>query len=128
MGLCGKYIGDNDATCPQLTCIRQAGHEGFCDNGHGDGTGVPSVTSRQTAYLVGLINKETKQLIAADIFSEAAPTITKLHLFFTVVLFEISAASYGEAALQLRQFVATAPEASWLIPVLAPERRDLRPS
>jgi hypothetical protein len=29
---CGKYIGDNDGTCPQLTCIRAPGHEGGCDN------------------------------------------------------------------------------------------------
>lgn len=29
---CGKYLGDNDATCPQLTCIRDAGHKGDCDN------------------------------------------------------------------------------------------------
>lgn len=35
MSLCGKYIGDNDATCPQLTCIREIGHPGFCDNTSG---------------------------------------------------------------------------------------------
>jgi hypothetical protein len=29
---CGKYLGDNDATCPQLTCIRGRGHPGRCDN------------------------------------------------------------------------------------------------
>jgi hypothetical protein len=29
---CGKYLGDNDGTCPQLTCIRPAGHDGLCDN------------------------------------------------------------------------------------------------
>lgn len=29
---CGKYVGDNDGTCPQLTCIRVRGHEGPCDN------------------------------------------------------------------------------------------------
>lgn len=29
---CGKYLGDNDGTCPQLTCIRERGHEGLCDN------------------------------------------------------------------------------------------------
>jgi hypothetical protein len=33
---CGKYLGDNDGTCPQLTCIRRYGHEGLCDNVHGD--------------------------------------------------------------------------------------------
>lgn len=33
---CGKYIGDNDATCPQLTCIRERGHDGLCDNVNGD--------------------------------------------------------------------------------------------
>jgi len=33
---CGKYIGDNDATCPQLRCIRASGHGGFCDNVHTD--------------------------------------------------------------------------------------------
>lgn len=30
--LCGKYLGDNDATCPQLTCIRRKDHGGLCDN------------------------------------------------------------------------------------------------
>jgi hypothetical protein len=30
--LCGKYLGDNDGTCPQLTCIRERGHSGDCDN------------------------------------------------------------------------------------------------
>jgi hypothetical protein len=30
--LCGKYLGDNDGTCPQLTCIRPLGHKGLCDN------------------------------------------------------------------------------------------------
>lgn len=29
---CGKYIGDNDATSPQLTCIRPVGHPDECDN------------------------------------------------------------------------------------------------
>jgi SNF2 family DNA or RNA helicase len=29
---CGVYLGDNDATCPQLTCVRNRGHEGLCDN------------------------------------------------------------------------------------------------
>ena len=32
---CGKYIGDNDATCPQLTCIREREHDGLCDNVNG---------------------------------------------------------------------------------------------
>jgi hypothetical protein len=36
VNLCGKYIGDNDGICPQLTCIRKAGHEGLCDNVVGD--------------------------------------------------------------------------------------------
>lgn len=36
MPLCYKYIGDNDATCPQLTCIRDRGHVGGCDNTRGD--------------------------------------------------------------------------------------------
>jgi hypothetical protein len=34
--LCGKYLGDNDATCPQLTCIRDEDHEGLRDNTRGD--------------------------------------------------------------------------------------------
>lgn len=34
--LCGKYLGDNDATCPQLTCIRRRNHVGLCDNTRGD--------------------------------------------------------------------------------------------
>jgi hypothetical protein len=34
--LCGKYLGDNDATCPQISCIRTRGHEGLCDNVRGD--------------------------------------------------------------------------------------------
>ncbi len=29
---CGKYMGDNDGTCPQLTCIRPPDHVGLCDN------------------------------------------------------------------------------------------------
>lgn len=29
---CGKYVGDNDGTCPQLTCVRARGHHGPCDN------------------------------------------------------------------------------------------------
>ncbi len=33
---CGRYLGDNDATCPQLTCIRRYGHDGRCDNVRGD--------------------------------------------------------------------------------------------
>lgn len=36
MNLCGKYLGDNDATCPQLTCIREKNHDGLCDNVNGD--------------------------------------------------------------------------------------------
>jgi|SRR5579885_290666 len=34
MTTCGKYVGDNDGTCPQLTCIREAQHQGPCDNVH----------------------------------------------------------------------------------------------
>ena len=34
--LCGKYLGDNDGTCPQLTCIRDEDHDGLCDNVRGD--------------------------------------------------------------------------------------------
>jgi len=34
--LCGEYLGDNDGTCPQLTCIRNRGHRGPCDNTRGD--------------------------------------------------------------------------------------------
>ena len=30
--LCNKYMGDNDATSPTLTCIREKGHPGLCDN------------------------------------------------------------------------------------------------
>lgn len=33
---CGRYVGDNDATCPQITCVRFAGHPGPCDNVRGD--------------------------------------------------------------------------------------------
>lgn len=29
---CGKFVGDNDATCPQLHCIRERGHTGLCDS------------------------------------------------------------------------------------------------
>lgn len=35
-GLCGIYLGDNDATCPQLTCVRDKGHPPPCDNVRGD--------------------------------------------------------------------------------------------
>ena len=46
--MCGKYLGDNDGTCPQLTCIRDRDHEGNCDNALGDepklrGTGIPRI-------------------------------------------------------------------------------------
>jgi hypothetical protein len=34
--LCRKYLGDNDATTPQLTCLRRRHHEGLCDNVRGD--------------------------------------------------------------------------------------------
>lgn len=43
--LCGKYLGDNDGTCPQLTCIRDPGHEGDCDNVRGDEACEPSGTA-----------------------------------------------------------------------------------
>ena len=33
---CGVYLGDNDGTCPQLTCIRAKGHDGAHDNVRGD--------------------------------------------------------------------------------------------
>lgn len=33
--LCGRYVGDNDGTCPQLGCIREKGHPGYCDNTSG---------------------------------------------------------------------------------------------
>ena len=29
---CGRYLGDNDGTCPQLSCVRERGHAGLCDN------------------------------------------------------------------------------------------------
>ncbi len=29
---CKKYVGDNDATSPELMCIRGVGHPGACDN------------------------------------------------------------------------------------------------
>lgn len=32
MSVCGRYLGDNDGTCPQLTCTRDWGHGGLCDN------------------------------------------------------------------------------------------------
>lgn len=34
--LCNSYLGDDDATNPQLTCVRTKGHEGLCDNIRGD--------------------------------------------------------------------------------------------
>jgi hypothetical protein len=34
---CGASLGDNDATTPQLTCLRARGHAGLCDNVRGDG-------------------------------------------------------------------------------------------
>lgn len=37
---CGKYLGDNDATCPQLTCLRLRGHQGQCDNTYGEPPGM----------------------------------------------------------------------------------------
>lgn len=29
---CGRYMGDNDGTSPQLSCVREKGHFGLCDN------------------------------------------------------------------------------------------------
>jgi len=43
--LCGKYLGDNDGTCPQLTCIRDHGHPDDCDNVRGDGEPCASEAS-----------------------------------------------------------------------------------
>ena len=37
---CGKYLGDNDGTCPQLTCIRDKDHDGGCDNARDDRDGA----------------------------------------------------------------------------------------
>jgi len=39
--LCDKYLGDNDATCPRLACVRPRGHDGLCDNVQGDAPPVP---------------------------------------------------------------------------------------
>lgn len=33
---CGVYVGDNDGTCPGLTCVRSRGHLGPHDNVRGD--------------------------------------------------------------------------------------------
>ncbi len=38
---CGAYLGDNDGTCPQLTCVRAKGHEPPCDNVRGDEVAPP---------------------------------------------------------------------------------------
>lgn len=52
---CGRYLGDNDATTPQLTCIRRMGHVGLCDNLVGDGTGwiinLTTVTPSQNVLM-----------------------------------------------------------------------------
>ena len=29
---CRAHLGDNDGTCPQLTCVRRRGHDGLHDN------------------------------------------------------------------------------------------------
>ncbi len=43
--VCGAYLGDNDGTCPQLTCIRPSGHEGLHDNvSAAEGDGRPPIT------------------------------------------------------------------------------------
>jgi hypothetical protein len=48
---CGRYVGDNDATTPQLTCIRWRHHGGACDNVRGDG--VPDAAAVARAALEG---------------------------------------------------------------------------
>jgi hypothetical protein len=58
--LCGKYLGDNDGTCPQLTCIRTRGHDGLCDNVKGDDGrtcqhGSPPCQSCERAHLRGTL-------------------------------------------------------------------------
>lgn len=56
MRLCGKYLGDNDATCPQLTCIRARGHEGLCDNVRGDDVAARAALDRRVVELLERMN------------------------------------------------------------------------
>ncbi len=43
--VCGAYLGDNDGTCPQLTCIRPIGHIGAHDNASAaEDVGVPGAS------------------------------------------------------------------------------------
>lgn len=72
---CGKYIGDNDATCPQLTCIRGEGHPDACDNVSGDfqvialGSGpTPTIISR--AY-----SRESDALIVLHVARRQMPSL-----------------------------------------------------
>lgn len=57
--LCGKYIGDNDATCPQLTCVLAAGHDGPCDNTCDDAQCTPGIISAFRPLRVELILKQS---------------------------------------------------------------------
>lgn len=43
VGVCGFYLGDNDATTPQLTCLRNRGHAGLHDNVCGDEPATPAL-------------------------------------------------------------------------------------
>lgn len=51
VALCGEYLGDNDGTCPQLTCIRKKGHAGLHDNVRGDGIDWESIAKLLEASL-----------------------------------------------------------------------------
>ena len=61
---CGKYLGDNDGTCPQLTCIRASGHPGLCDNVRGDDE-VVSHDARPSyvhCVLTGMFDRPEKRI------------------------------------------------------------------
>lgn len=48
---CGKYLGDNDGTCPVLVCVRERGHSGLCDNV----SNRPDTSAERETRLVGIL-------------------------------------------------------------------------
>ena len=74
------------------------------------------------AFLVGGIDKESKKLVAVDIFSEETPTMTlKLH---PVTLTSSHASTFADAVIQLREILRRDPAWTWLLPLIKATARN----
>jgi hypothetical protein len=71
----------------------------------------------KTAYLVGFIDKMTRRVLSADIFSEATPTTATPRLFATT-LASFTGRDYHEARLVVADMVRESPHLSWVRPIL----------